>query len=149
MTNVRILDIFLLFPSSLVAFPQILKWMGGEIKLPILDNIPSPINSILIVAMTFYWAARGVAILGKSWGDFIEKKHQNDLQKIKNDLQKIKNDRERRDEYVRKTAIYATKEQLDKISELEEKQLKEKEQFLKKIGVKKDTIIDKDHGTEL
>ncbi len=142
MTNVRILDIFLLFPSSLVAFPQILKWMGGEIKLSILDNIPSPINSILIVAMTFYWAARGVAILGKSWGDIIEKKHQNDLQKIKND-------RERRDEYVRKTAIYATKEQLDKISELEEKQLKEKEQFLKKIGVKKDTIIDKDHGTEL
>ena len=142
MTSVRILDIFLLFPSSLAAFPQILKWMGGEIKLPILDNIPSPIYSVLIVAMTFYWAARGLAILGKSWGEFIEKKHQNDLQKIKND-------RESRDEYVRKTAIYATKEQLDKISELEEKQLKEKENFLRKIGVKKDTIIDKDHGTEL
>jgi hypothetical protein len=137
----KIVDIAVLFPSSAVAFTQIFKWMGGQISIPILDNIPVPLYSLLIAAMTFYWVARGISIIGKTYGDFVEKQHSNERQRIINN-------RERRDEYVRKSAIYATKEQIAKLNELETKQLKEREAFLTKIGIKDDTIIDSKQGED-
>ena len=130
----KIVDIAVLFPSSAVAFTQIFKWMGGQISIPILDNIPVPLYSILIAAMTFYWVARGISIMGKTYGDFVEKQHMNELHKIRNN-------RERRDEYVRKSAIYATRDQIAKLNELETKQLKEREAFLAKMGIKGDAVL--------
>jgi hypothetical protein len=139
----KIVDIAVLFPSAGFAFVKIFKWMGGDVKLPIFnpDAVPGFIYSFLIIAMTAYWIARAVSIFAKSWGEFVEKKHMNNLHKIRND-------RERRNEYVRKSAIYATKEQIAKLNELETKQLKEKEAFLAKIGIKDDTIIDSKQGED-
>lgn len=91
-------------------------------------------NIVLFIQICFgfYWVARGIQVLQKSYAD-----HQSS--KLEAEAKKIENTRARRQEHALKTAVYTTPEQLKKIGEFEEKQMVEREQYLKKIGVKNES----------
>jgi hypothetical protein len=122
----RAIDIVLYLPSFLMAFVYWIKRIGGNVSIPILDNIPTPFYVLLTIAMSAYWIARALSILLKSWGEYQEKVQQNEAQKIKNN-------KLRRNEMVTKESIYASSEQLKMLNDFEERIAKEREELHKKI----------------
>ena len=122
----RAIDIVLYLPSFLMAFVYWIKRIGGNVSVPILDNIPTPIYLLLTIAMSAYWIARAFSILLKSWGEYQEKVQQNEAQKIKNN-------KLRRNDAITKEAVYASNEQLKMLNDFEERIAREREELHKKI----------------
>lgn len=124
----RAIDIVLYFPSFGMAFVYWIKKVGGQVSVPIIDDIPAPVYALLTIALSAYWGARAASILLKAWGEFQEKQHQNETQRIKN----IKL---RRDDAITKEGIYASNEQIRQLSQFEERVAKEREEMHKKLGL--------------
>jgi len=124
----RAIDIVLYFPSFGMAFVYWIKKVGGQVSVPIIDDIPAPVYALLTIALSAYWGARAASILLKAWGEFQEKQHHNETQRIKN----IKL---RRDDAITKEGIYASNEQIRQLSQFEERVAKEREDMHKKLGL--------------
>lgn len=124
----RAIDIVLYFPSFGMAFVYWIKKVGGQVSVPIIDDIPAPVYALLTIALSAYWGARAASILLKAWGEFQEKQHHNETQRIKN----IKL---RRDDAITKEGIYASNEQIRQLSQFEERVAKEREEMHKKLGL--------------
>ena len=124
----RAIDIVLYFPSFGMAFVYWVKRIGGNVSVPVLDNIPTPIYALLTIALSAYWGARATSILLKAWGEYQEKVYLNEAQKIKNN-------KLRRSDAITKEGIYASNEQIRQLSEFEERVAKEREDMHKKLGL--------------
>lgn len=112
-------------------FMGVVHFISQKTEAGIIPGVDINPNIVIFIQVCFgfYWVARGVQVLQKSYAD-----HQNS--KLEAEAKKIENTRARRHEHALKTAIYTTPEQLKKMGEFEEKQMAEREQYLKKIGVK-------------
>lgn len=124
----RAIDIVLYFPSFGMAFVYWVKRIGGNVSVPVLDNIPTPVYALLTITMSAYWCARAASILLKAWGEFQEKQHQNETQRIKN----IKL---RRDDAITREGVYASNDQIKQLSDFEERVAKERAEMHKKLGL--------------
>lgn len=124
----RALDIVLYFPSFGMAFVYWVKRIGGNVSVPVLNNIPTPIYALLTIALSAYWVARAASILLKAWGEYQEKVHQNEAQKIRNN-------KLRRNETITKEGIYASDQQIKQLNDFEERVARERAEMHKKLGL--------------
>jgi hypothetical protein len=115
-------------------FMGVVHFVMQKSETGIIPGVDINPNIVLFIQICFgfYWVARGIQVLQKSYAD-----HQSG--KLEAEAKKIENTRARRQEHALKTAVYTTPEQLKKIGEFEEKQMAEREQYLKKIGVKNES----------
>lgn len=124
----RAIDIVLYFPSFGMAFVYWIKKVGGQVSVPIIDDIPAPIYALLTIALSAYWIARAASILLKAWGEYQEKVHQNEAQKIRNN-------KLRRNETITKEGIYASDQQIKQLNDFEERVARERAEMHKKLGL--------------
>lgn len=113
-------------------FMGVVHFISQKTETGIIPGVDINPNIVIFIQVCFgfYWVARGIQVLQKSYAD-----HQSS--KLEAEAKRIENTRARRQEHALKTAVYTTPEQLKKIGDFEEKQMIEREQYLKKIGVKK------------
>ena len=125
---IRIIDTVLYLPSFMVAYSYLIKKIGGQISVPVIDQIPSPLVGLLTFALSSYWLARAFSTGLKAWGDYQEKKHMNETVKIQND-------RLRRRDVTQKEAIMTTNDQLKEIERIRQHAEDEVRNKLKKWGI--------------
>jgi hypothetical protein len=125
---IRVIDTILYMPSFLVAYSYLIKKIGGQISVPVIDQIPPPLVGLLTFALSAYWLARAFSTGLKAWGDFEEKKHMNETVKIQND-------KLRRRDVAQKEAILTTNDQLKEIERIRQQAEDEVKNKLKKWGI--------------